>query len=183
MRAKVIYESMFGNTRDIAEAIGEGLSASSAVEVVEVGSADRDLGPSVHLLVIGGPTHAFGLSRTKTREDAARQLGSTPVSRDIGIREWLDNARRAFPGTSAAAFDTKIDKPVPGSAAHGAEKRLRKLGFHIAGDAQHFHVTDVSGPLVPGELDRARAWGARLGAEIASRRAVDEHDPGAAHAR
>jgi hypothetical protein len=169
MRAKVIYESMFGNTKDIADAIGEGLSAYGEVDVVEVGTADRDIGPSVHLVVIGGPTHAFGLSRTKTREDAARQLGSSPVSAGIGIREWLDNARRAFPGTSAAAFDTKIDKPVPGSAAHGAEKRLRKLGFHIAADAEHFHVTDVSGPLVNGELARAHAWGAQLGALISPR--------------
>lgn len=168
MRAKVIYESMFGNTRDIADAIGEGLSAYGETDVVEVGTADRDIGPSVDLLVVGGPTHAFGLSRTKTREDAGRQLGSPPVSSGIGIREWLDNARRAFPGTSAAAFDTKIDKPVPGSAGRGAEKRLRKLGFHVAADAQHFHVTDVSGPLVEGELARARAWGAQLGAQIAA---------------
>lgn len=167
MRAKVIYESMFGNTRDVAQAIGEGLTAYGDVEVVEVGTAERELGPDVDLLVIGGPTHAFGLSRTQTREDAARQLGSAPVSRGPGIREWLDNTSRALPGAAAAAFDTKIDKPVPGSAGQGAQKRLRKLGFRLVGDAQHFRVSDVSGPLLPGELDRARSWGALLGAQVA----------------
>ena len=168
MRAAVVYESMVGNTRDVAEAIGAGLAshADVHVDVVEVGVASRAFGEDAQLLVIGGPTHAFGLSRHTTRADAAKQLGSAPVSTGGGIREWLDSAGRVTRGRAAAAFDTKVDKPVPGSAAHAAEKRLRRLGYRIVAPAETFRVADVSGPLKPGELNRARTWGERLGASV-----------------
>lgn len=169
MRAVVMYESMFGNTRDVASAIAEGLAIHGDVEVVDVGAADRTVEAEVDLLVIGGPTHAFGLSRRKTRADAVKQKGSAPVSSGDGIREWLDRAGRPARATAAAAFDTKVDKPIPGSAARAAEKRLRRLGYLIAAAAATFRVADVAGPLKPGELDRARAWGDQLGAALLAR--------------
>ena len=164
MRALVIYESMFGNTQSIAIAIGQGLATHGVVDVVEVGTADRRIGPGVDVLLIGGPTHVFGLSRPSTRADAAKQLGSEPVSHVRGIREWLGETGGGIPGTYAAAFDTKIDKRfVTGSAAHRADKRLRDLHFKIVDDPQNFYVSDIHGPLREGELDRARAWGDRIG--------------------
>lgn len=167
MRALVLYESMFGNTRDVARAVGEGLAAHGQVEVVEISEAARKIGPEVDLLVIGGPTHAFGLSRPSTRADAAKRIGSSPVSRGIGIREWLDATGGVIPGTAAAAFDTKIDKRfLPGSAAHRATRRLRELRFKIVGEPMSFLVTDVPGPLREGELARARAWGDTLGETV-----------------
>jgi flavodoxin len=42
-RALVIYESMYGNTEQIARAIGEGLADRMQVEVVEVGIAPTTL--------------------------------------------------------------------------------------------------------------------------------------------
>ena len=42
-RALVIYESMYGNTEQIARAIGEGLADRMQVEVVEVGVAPTTL--------------------------------------------------------------------------------------------------------------------------------------------
>jgi hypothetical protein len=72
-------------------------------------------------------------------------------------------------------FDTRIDKPrVPGSAAHGAEKRLRRLGFRVLVPAASFYVTDTSGPLVAGERERARRWGELLGSTMATE---EEHRP------
>ena len=71
-RALVVYESMFGNTEAIAHAIAEGLSLQLAVELVEVSAAPTTL-RDVDLLVAGGPTHAFGLSRRSTRESAREQ--------------------------------------------------------------------------------------------------------------
>jgi hypothetical protein len=47
---------------------------------------------------------------------------------------------------------------VPGSAARGAEKRLRRLGFRVVAAAESFNVTGTKGPLVPGEVERARCW-------------------------
>jgi flavodoxin len=67
MRALVVYESMFGNTQAIANAIVQGLSGRMRVEALEVGVAPATIDDDVALLVVGGPTHAFGLSRPQTR--------------------------------------------------------------------------------------------------------------------
>ncbi len=169
MRARVVFESMFGNTEVIAQAVAEGLGGSLRVDLEEVGSAGNYIADDVDLLVVGGPTHAFGMSRERTRESAAEQAVGGVVSTGEGLREWLGAVTGGSPDVAAAAFDTRIDKPrLPGSAAHGAERRLRRLGFHIVEPAASFYVTDTAGPLVDGERERARHWGELLGSKIAT---------------
>lgn len=164
MRAVVVYESMFGNTQRIAEAVADGLATCMEVDLTEVGAATEVVPDDVDLLVVGGPTHAFGLSRPATRSDAADRTGRGVVSAVIGLREWLDGLRSSSSRTAAATFDTRVDKPrMPGSAARAAHKRLRRLGFRVVAPAQSFYVTDMTGPLVAGEQDRARQWAERLG--------------------
>lgn len=104
-RAWVVYESMFARTRQVAEAIAEGVADSVEVEVREV-SRTAPLPRDLDLLVVGGPTHAFGLGDDSSREDAARK------------------AQRTAP--------------------------------------ESFWVRAAQGPLVDGELDRAKEWGRRL---------------------
>ena len=89
MTALVVFESMFGNTKLIADAVAEGLARHLPVEQVEVGTAPTVIGGEVELLVVGGPTHAFGLSRSGTRQSAAQQAEDGLVSDGIGLREWL----------------------------------------------------------------------------------------------
>jgi hypothetical protein len=163
MRALVAYESMFGNTQAIADAIVQGLSGRMRVEALEVGVAPTAIDDDVVLLVVGGPTHAFGLSRPRTRQDAARQATAGLVSRGPGLREWLTSLK-APAGVAAAAFDTRISKPrLPGSAARAAEKRLRRLGLRMVAPAESFYVEGTSGPLLEGEQERARRWGESVG--------------------
>ncbi len=114
------------------------------------------------MLVVGGPTHAFGMSRSTTRQDAMSQAGKDQAAAGLGIREWLESLDRAADDTPAVTFDTHIDKPVPGSAGRAAEKRLRKLGYRIVEPAESFSVSGTPGPLVEGELERARRWGEQL---------------------
>ncbi|WP_433663227.1 flavodoxin domain-containing protein [Nocardia sp. CA-128927] len=169
MRSQVVYESMFGNTAAIAEAIAAGLRTHGTVEVLSVCEAASTPAPSVDLLVVGGPTHAFGLSRQRTRLDAADRTDA-PIALDIGIREWLDAALPAPAGSRAAAFGTKVAKPpwLPGSAAHAVGKRLRRLGYQLADEPMDFLVDGMTGPLSEGESARARAWAELL--------AFTEHD-------
>ncbi|MFI6774708.1 flavodoxin family protein [Nocardia sp. NPDC050412] len=163
MRARVVYESMFGNTAAVARAIADGLRTYAEVELLCVAAAAEMSEPAIDLLVVGGPTHAFGLSRTRTRRDAAEQTDA-PIAVDIGIREWLDAALPVPRGSRAAAFGTKAANPwwLPGSAARGAGKRLRRLGYELADDPVDFLVDGMQGPLAQGELERARTWGERL---------------------
>lgn len=160
MDAMVVYESMWGNTEAVARAIASGLGAD--VVVTEVADAPVDLPDGVHLLVVGGPTHAFSMSRPTTRADAVKQ-GAPPGHSDRGIREWLDAVHRAD-HLDVATFDTRVGKVrrLPGSAAKKAAKEVRshRLGRVVA--TESFYVDDVAGPLLDGELPRAEAWGAAL---------------------
>jgi hypothetical protein len=174
MRALVVYESMFGNTRDIALAIADGLGTSLPVEAIEVGEAPRELPADVALLVVGGPTHAHGMTTAKSRTDAAGRAGERLVSRGPGMREWLASVRPASAKTPAAAFDTRIKGPglLWGSAAKAAVKALEAAGFRVAQPAHSFLVGGPAGSmfdrLAEGELDEARAWGASLGSSVAA---------------
>lgn len=172
MHAVVIYESMFGNTEKVARAIAEGLGRDFDVKVVNVDDAPKSPAPGVDLVVVGGPTHAFGLSRSQTRKDAASRVAGNLVSRLTGVREWLDGTGPAGANVVAAAFGTRVTKAswAPGSAARGAEKRLRRHGYRIAGKAQDFYVDESLGPLAVGELERAREWGAELASNTAASR-------------
>lgn len=166
MRAMIVYESMFGNTRDIADAVALGLRIHDVeVTAVEVGEASAGLSGDLDLLVVGAPTHALSLSRTQTRESAAEQAEEPLVSAGTGVREWLETLPKGA-GRRVATFDTHVDKKIPGSASKAARKRLRRLGFRPVVPAESFYVSDMQGPLVDGEVERARAWGTRLAVAI-----------------
>lgn len=170
MKALVVYESMFGNTEQVARAITAGLSKYMNVQLLEVTEAPHAIHGLLDLIVVGGPTHAFSMTRPQTREDAVTR-GATHGSPTLGIREWLEHLPAGPHSELVATFDTRIDKVrrLPGSAAKGAAKILHKLGYGPATHAQSFYVHDVDGPLLDGELDRAQAFGERLGSEVAAR--------------
>lgn len=167
-RALVIYESMYGNTEQIGRAIGDGLAEVMPVDVVEVGSAPTELSPDIGLIVVGGPTHALGMSRPATREDAAKQAQSPLVSSSIGVREWLSSLEPPDDDetTLAAAYDTHLDHPMVvrrlGSAGGSIAKQLEQRGFTMATEPEHFWVSGSQGPLREGELERSHGWGRAL---------------------
>jgi hypothetical protein len=182
MRALVVYESMFGNTQKVAEAVTAGLRRSVETELVPVDRAPAPLLEPLDLLVVGGPTHAFSMTRERTREDAVRQ-GAEVLQVSTGLREWIarltpvadvrwsgghGSALPAAGGRALATFDTRAEKArrLPGSAARAAAKHLRRLGYRTVVTPESFLVVDVAGPLVAGELERAREWGQRLGQEL-----------------
>ncbi|MEO6145309.1 MAG: flavodoxin/nitric oxide synthase [Dermatophilaceae bacterium] len=172
MKALVVYESMFGNTEEVAQAIASGLSEYLDVDLAEVTTAPATFAETLGLIVVGGPTHVFSLSRPSTRQDAIKQ-GATHGSPQLGLREWLEDLHRAGHSEHVATFDTRVSKVrhLPGSAAKGAARYALKLGYTAVAPAESFYVDDVSGPLLEGELERARAWGERLGGQAAIRAA------------
>jgi hypothetical protein len=178
MAAVLVFESMFGNTQQIADAVTEGLSEHLPVAQVEVGIAPATIGRDVELLVVGGPTHAFELSRPGTRRSAAQQAEDGLVSTGIGLREWLGTLSQGASDVAVACFDTRVSKPrLPGSAAAAAEKQLRRLGFRVLARSQSFFVGGTSGPPVPGERERARRWGEELALELIAVRPSQQQVP------
>lgn len=169
MKALVVYESLYGNTRQIAEAVAEGLRRSVETETVWVGDIRAASVEGFDLVVVGAPTHAWGLSRRRTRETAAvdveKRAGHvTAAAVDVGVREWLQTVR-VGPQCRSAAFDTRLDKPrlITGSAARPIERGLLAAGFATFGKPHSFKVSGSTGPLVVGELERAHQWGEAMG--------------------
>jgi len=172
MHALIIYESMYGNTRAVAEAIGAGLKGSGAsVTIAHAGQVTAVQTAAADLVVVGGPTHAWSMTRPSTRRGAidAAQKSSGHDRRleqdaDVnGLREWISDVSGHAAVKPFAAFDTRRRAPLglSGSAARAIDRKLRRLGWPRVQGPVGFYVTK-SDELEPDELTRARAWGAEL---------------------
>jgi flavodoxin len=168
VKALVIYESMYGNTREIAEAIAEGLGESADVRLVPTCEALDALTENPDLVVMGGPTHGHGMSRASTRKaalDDGHKTGSPlrvdPHADGPGIRDLFDSIKTL--DAHAAAFDTRLEMSawLAGSAAKGIARELRRRGAQVVAAPESFLVTKET-HLDAGETDRARQWGAQL---------------------
>lgn len=144
----VIYDSVFGNTEKVAQAIGEALGDIPVKKVSEVN--DQDLS-GLKILIVGSPTRAFQ---------------PTPA-----IKNFLkDLAPNELQDVKSAAFDTRIPKDqtdsgflkfminIFGYADKKIEKQLTKAGAVIGLESTGFGVTGTEGPLAEGELERAKNW-------------------------
>lgn len=165
--AMVVFESMFGNTEQVAVAVADGLQAEGVpTAVVEVSTAPAVLPPSVDLLVVGAPTHAFSLSRPKTRSEAVRQ-GADESKAAIGLREWLETVRpSADQPVHVAVYDTRATqvRRLPAAAGPSAARLAKRRRFAGVDRPVAFLVADMQGPLVDGEIERATSWGRSLAA-------------------
>jgi hypothetical protein len=165
MKAVVVYESLFGNTARVGEAIAAALRARG-VEVTA--GPPASLEPSVvaaaDLLVVGGPTHAHGMSSKGTRKTAVEDKKNAYDAPTVepGLREWIPSLPSGA-GRPTAAFDTRFDKPkvFTGSAAKGIAKRLEHQGYRVIAEPESFFVT-TQNELEAGELEHAERWGTAL---------------------
>ena len=164
MRALIVYETLFGNAKSVAEAIGDGLRTRADVDVIDVRSAPETI-DDVDLLVVGGPTHQLGMTRPTSRRQAETQYEEAPPAAQTGLREWIGGL--AVPaGTAVAVFDTRLNHPgvlrALDHAAGTTRRMLENRGAHAVAPPQRFLVDSATGPLLPHEIDRAREWGETL---------------------
>jgi flavodoxin len=151
MKVLVIYDSIFGNTEQIARAIGSALGSQEEVGVLRVSEVRPEQLAGLDLLIVGSPTRGFR---------------PTPE-----IADFLKNlATDSLLGVKAAAFDTRlapadIDAPIVrilvkigGYAARPIGDRLKKKGASLVVYPEGFFVKGSGGPLKDGELERAAAW-------------------------
>ncbi|MBN1248277.1 MAG: flavodoxin family protein, partial [Anaerolineae bacterium] len=149
--ALVVYDSVFGNTEKVAQAVAQALGS----EAVKVSSVTPEALADVKLLVVGSPTRAFR---------------ATPAT-----MTWIKALpANALSDVRVAAFDTRISAEETGPAflklmvklfGYAAKPilgALRKKGGQPAAADEGFIVMGTEGPLKDGELERAAAWAARL---------------------
>ncbi|MFF0410435.1 flavodoxin family protein [Kitasatospora sp. NPDC004745] len=176
MHTVIVYESMYGNTREIAEAVAEGVhqaDPTASVQCLPLTEAGHGTTRTADLLVVGGPTHMHGMSSGISRRMAAAAESHKPgadaaaaeareTAEGPGLRHWLHDLPRTGSGTHAAAFDTRVDMPRAGGAAEGIARRLSHHHYDLVVAPEGFIVDGNDGPLRAGERERARAWGASL---------------------
>jgi hypothetical protein len=168
MRSVVVYESSYGNTHAVAEAIAKGLGPAGPTTVVSVDEAGPDVVDAADLVVVGGPTHAHGMSRQATRKAAVDAAGKPDSGLHldhegvgIGVRDWID--RLPDRPLVVAAYDTRADAPsmVTGRASKGIARKLAHHGHEVLDEPRSFLVSKAN-ELEPGETVRATEWGELL---------------------
>lgn len=182
MDVLIVYESMYGNTHQVADAIAAGIRtarAGPAVTCVPVAEATMTRVMTAGLLVVGGPTHVRGMTSSMTRRGVVQAVTAAdgkadgkkgdavthPLDPDAtgpGLRDWFHEIPAGQAGRRAAAFDTRLSSPLAGGAARGIARRLREHGYVLVAHPEGFIADDAEGPMRAGELERARAWGASL---------------------
>jgi flavodoxin len=155
MKALIIYDSVFGNTEQIARAIGNALGSEEEVDVLRVGDVKPKQLTGLQLLIVGSPTRAF-----RPTPAIIKLLGSIP--------------QHGLEGVKVAAFDTRIalsdvdSRILPvlvkvfGYAAKPISDRLEKKGGEVTIPPEGFFVKGTEGPLKEGELERAADWATQI---------------------
>jgi flavodoxin len=160
MKILVVYDSFYGNTQQIARAIGDALGTLPDVGAYHVAEVTSDHLAGLDLLIVGSPTQRF-----------------SPVS---DIRRFLESIpAHGLKGMQVAAFDTRLTKAemksmssflsfsasLAGESAYAAKHiagALKKKGGELVAPPEGFYVEGTEGPLVEGELERAKTWARTL---------------------
>jgi hypothetical protein len=165
MKAIVVYESYWGNTAAVAKAIAEGIGAEAKAMTTD--EAAPAVIAAADLVVAGAPVIAFSLPNEKMRESIRLKPGKAPEPPDLShpsLQSWLAGLPKGH--GRAAAFETRI-KMSPGGSTSKINRALEEAGYTLVGEGRRFIVKGKFGPLLDGELDRARQWGAELAKAMA----------------
>jgi flavodoxin len=142
VKAHVVYDSAFGNTRSVAGAVAGSLSALGASPVSVGDFRLKDL-VSGDLLVLGSPIN-----------------GWRPTPKITELLSTLGDGH--LEGVKAAAFDTRVRMFIHGDAAKKMAHTLRDQGADMISEPMPFYVQGSEGPLRPGEIEKAARWGKSL---------------------
>jgi flavodoxin I len=140
MKVLVVYDSVYGNTEQIARAIGGAIT--NDVKVLHAREAEPSELQGIDLLIAGAPTQ--GGRPTQAMQDFLKRVSESDIK-----------------GMNVATFDTRISAKwvgIFGYAAGRIAKNLRKKGGVLLVDPEPFFVEGTRGPLKEGELERAAAW-------------------------
>lgn len=139
MKSLVIYDSNFGNTKIIADAIAQVLQC----EASSVNEVTPDTLNGIGLLIVGSPINAWR---------------PTPK-----IKSFLNSLLPSVISTmKGAAFDTRVKIFISGNAAKKISRALSEKGARIIAEPTGFYVKNNEGPLLDGEIENAQMWATKI---------------------
>ena len=150
MKTLVVYDSFFGNTEKIAQAIGAALGGPPEVEVHRVTEVKPEQLIGLSWLIVGSPTRAFNASPL-----IKAFLAGIPADALRGVKVAAFDTR--FPASKIPAFLRLLFRPF-GFADRRLVAGLTKKGGELVSPTGGFWVLGTEGPLQDGELDRAAEW-------------------------
>lgn len=151
MKILIVHDSVFGNTKQIAQAIGNAFGSKNNVKTIHVSDIKHEYLIGLGLLIVGSPTRCFKPTKAITN------FLNTIASNDLkGVKVAAFDTRFSLSNieSSALRFVVKIG----GYAAKSIAKRLKKKGGNLIISPEGFLVTGEKGPLKKGELERAANW-------------------------
>jgi flavodoxin len=145
MDTLVVYDSQYGNTQRIAEAIADAMSVFGQSRAVRADPALPLELQGVDLLIVGCPTQGW---RPTPAISTVLQKGAPEQLRGVAV----------------ACFDTRFRMPrwLTGSAARVMGRMVAQQGATLLVPPESFFVQGREGPLLSGELKRAYAWAQAL---------------------
>lgn len=147
-KALVVYDTRFGNTREIAVALAKGMNKHGiTVDCFSVDEVDISKIDDYGLLAIGGPTHMLGIS--------------DKMKKFLKRLEAFDGS-----GKQGFCFDTRVQSRFNhfdlNSAAKRIEKKIKRMGFNLIAPRKSALVIGREGPLENCARDTFEEIGLRI---------------------
>ena len=158
MNALVVYDSVFGNTEQVARSVAGALGGPEAAQAVRVGEVSPQQLSSSTLLIVGSPTRGFRATPATTK-----LLRSLPAGALQGVKVAAFDTRIAVEAADVPGF-LRVMVRLFGYAADPIAKRLVQRGGQLVAPAEGFIVQTSEGPLKEGELERSADWARRIAA-------------------
>lgn len=157
MEILIIYDSVFGNTARLAQAMTEQLG-NDEILLSRVTEIKPEQLKGIRYLIVGSPTRAF-----RPTKEMAEFLKKLPADSLRGIKVAAFDTRMSTQDTNSKIFSGFAK--VFGYAAKPMADLLEKKGGILVMAPEGFFVKDSQGPLKEGELERAAGWAKQVMAE------------------
>ncbi len=155
MKALVIYDSVFGNTEQVAQTMGEALSAQTEVTTSRVTDVSPEQLTEAQYLIVGSPTRGF-----QPTADTKKLLKSLPTNGLQGVRVAAFDTRVSVEDANSFVFGILVK--FFGYGAKPIANLLKKAGGELIMPPEGFLVEGTEGPLKDGELERAADWARQI---------------------
>ena len=159
LQTLIVYDSFFGNTEQIAHAIGKDMGNRDQVSILRVGEIKPEHIAGLMLLVVGSPTRAF-----KPTPAIVSMLKSIPKNGLKGVRVAAFDT--GIPLTDIKVSMLRFLVKMLGYAAKPIARWLKRKGGDLVVPPEGFLVSGTEGPLKAGEVERATEWGRLILAKI-----------------